>query len=247
MVPHSPEQEAAVRNVHGLRVGGSVQASLSGRVRSALLWRLTGLALRLGCAIETPSRAHGYTLLELTVVLALSITMGAVAIPQLFTVVDEMRAAAAARYVATRLQQSRMEAIARSADVGWRFVSGQGGYAYTPFIDGNGNGIRTRDIQDGNDPPIGAVERVADRFAGVDFGILPGLPPIDIGAALPGTDPIKLASSNILTFTALGTSSSGSLYVRGRRQAQYVIRVLGETGRVHVLKFDPGTRTWKPV
>jgi type II secretory pathway pseudopilin PulG len=247
MLPRSPEQEGGVRNVHGLRVGGSVQRSLRGRVRSTFRCWPTSPALRLCWSVEARSPDHGYTPLELMVVLALSLTMGAVAVPQLFTVVDEVRAAGAARYVAARLQQSRMEAIARSADVGWRFVTTQSGYAYTPYIDGNGNGIRTRDIQEGHDPPIGAVERVADRFAGVDFGVLPGLPPIDAGAALPGTDPIELASSNILTFTALGTSSSGSLYVRGRRNAQYVIRVLGETGRVHVLKFDPGTRTWRPV
>ena len=73
------------------------------------------------------------------------------------------------------------------------------------------------------------------------------LPAVDAGGTPPGTDPIKLGSSNILTFTALGTSSSGSLYVRGRRNAQYVIRILGETGRVRVLKFDSRAQQWKPA
>ncbi len=103
------------------------------------------------------------------------------------------------------------------------------------------------DIQKGTDPPIGVVERLTDHFAGVDFGVAPGLPPPDSGATPPGTDPIHLGSGNILTFTALGTSSSGSLYVKGPRYAQYVIRILGETGRVRILKFDPRTKKWKPA
>jgi hypothetical protein len=45
----------------------------------------------------------------------------------------------------------------------------------------------------------------------------------------------------------MGTSSTGSLYIRGRGTAQYVIRVMGETGRVHVLKFNARTRQWKPL
>jgi type II secretory pathway pseudopilin PulG len=191
--------------------------------------------------------SSGYTLVELLFALVLSLTLGAVAAPQLLAAVDDVRAAGAVRYLATKLQQARMEAIARSADVGWQFVAREGGYTYAPYVDGNGNGIRTRDIQSGIDPPIGVVDRLADHFAGVDFGVGPGLPPPDRGGAAPGTDPIKLGSSNILTFSALGTSSSGSLYVRGRRDAQFVVRILGETGRVRVLKFDPRTQTWKPA
>jgi hypothetical protein len=140
-----------------------------------------------------------------------------------------------------------MEAIVRAADVGWQFVASEGGYTYTPYIDGNGNGIRTRDIQAGTDRPIGAIERLAVHFTGVAFGVVEGLPAVEPGGTPPGTDPIKLGASNILTFTALGTSSSGSLYVRGRRNVQYVIRILGETGRVRVLKFDPRAHQWKPA
>ena len=98
-----------------------------------------------------------------------------------------------------------------------QFVQTSRGYAYEVYVDGNGNGVRTRDIQRGEDQRIGSVEHLSDHFAGVDFGVLPGLPPVDAGSAAPGTDPIKLGASSILTFTPLGTSSSGSLYLRGRR------------------------------
>ena len=95
--------------------------------------------------------------------------------------------------------------------------------------------------------PIGRARRHPRRpFAGVDFGALPGLPPVDPGGTPPGTDPIRLGSGNILTFTPLGTASTGSLYVRGRRNSQYVIRIIGETGKTRVLKFDLVSQEWKP-
>ena len=115
------------------------------------------------------------------------------------------------------------------------------------FQDGNGNGVRTRDIQRGADRQIQAPERLRDQFTGIDFGTLPGLPPIDPAGSPPGDDPIRLGSSDILTFSALGTSSSGSLYIRGRRTAQYVIRILGESGKTRLLKFDSNARQWKPL
>jgi len=160
--------------------------------------------------------------------------------------VDEVRTAGAVRYLSTRLQRARLDSVVRSTDVGLQFVGAGGGYTVGIYRDGNGNGIRSRDIQRGVDPLIGALERLPDLFAGVDFGALPGLPPVDPGGTPPGTDPIRLGSSNILTFTPLGTASTGSLYVRGRRNIQYVVRIVGETGKTRVLKFDAVSQQWKP-
>jgi prepilin-type N-terminal cleavage/methylation domain-containing protein len=189
----------------------------------------------------------GYSLPELLVVTALIGTVSAVAIPGLLAGIDESRAIGAARYVATRLQQARMEAVARSADVGIRFVEEAGTFSYTTYVDGNGNGVRTADILRAIDPPIRPAERLRDLFSGVDFGVLPALPAVESGGAPPGGDPVKFGAANILTFTPAGTSSSGSLYVLGRKGAQYVVRIFGETGKTRVLKFDPRARRWKPL
>jgi len=131
--------------------------------------------------------------------------------------------------------------------VALRFVNTPDGYAFGVYVDGNRNGVRTTEIQRGIDREMMPLERLTGLFVGVDFGVLPGLPPVDPGSPPPGTDPIKLGASNILTFVPVGTSSSGSLYIRGRRGAQYVLRVFGQTGRTHVLKYDPGARRWKPL
>jgi type II secretory pathway pseudopilin PulG len=186
----------------------------------------------------------GYTIVELVFALGLAATLGSVAVPQMLVGLDDLRTAAAARHIAARLQRVRMDAVVRSADVGMRFTTDVAGYSYAVYVDGNRNGVRTLDIQLGTDMQLVPPERLFDQFPGVDFGALPGLPAADAGGTPPGTDPIRLGSSNLATFTASGTSSSGSLYVRGRHNAQYVVRIYGQTGKTRVLKFDVRSCQW---
>jgi hypothetical protein len=191
--------------------------------------------------------AAGYSLLEMTFALGLTTTLGGIAIPQMLAGIDDYRTAGAVRYMSTRIGRVRMEALARSANVALRFSTTPAGFSYTTYVDGNGDGVKTHDISQSIDWALGLPEHLSDNFAGIDFGTLPGLPAVDSSSSPPGTDPIKLGSSNMLSFSPMGTSSTGSLYIRGRGTAQYVIRVMGETGRVHVLRFNTRTRQWKPL
>ena len=188
----------------------------------------------------------GYSLIELLFVMSATATASGIAIPPLLTALDEYRTAGAVRYISTRMQRTRMEAVKRSANVAMQFVQVGVGFSYGTYIDGNGDGVRTEDIKNGIDRPLGTIERVPDNFSGVDFGVLPGLPAVESGTPPPGTDPIRLGSSNLLSYSPTGSSSSGSVYIVGRSKAQYVIRVMGDTGRTRVLRFDARTRQWKP-
>jgi hypothetical protein len=189
----------------------------------------------------------GYSLIELLFVMSAAAAAGGIAVPPLMAALDDYRTAGAVRYISTRIQRTRMEAVSRSTNTAMQFVQAGTGYSYGVYVDGNGDGVRTPDIQRGIDRRLGAIEHVPDNYDGVDFGVLPGLPPVDPGSPAPGTDPIKLGSSNLLSYSAIGTSSSGSVYVLGHSKAQYVIRILGDTGRVRVLKFDPRSRQWKAL
>jgi hypothetical protein len=51
----------------------------------------------------------------------------------------------------------------------------------------------------------------------------------------------------LMSFTPTGTSSSRTLYVRGRDGSQYAVRVLGATGRTRVLRYVSATRAWIEV
>jgi type II secretory pathway pseudopilin PulG len=189
----------------------------------------------------------GYSLLELMAAMALSVTLTAAAIPQFLTALDDVRSNGAVHHISARLQRARMDALVRSATVGVQFTQTASGYSYAVYVDGNRNGVLTRDIQHGVDRLLTAAERLPDQFTGVEFGAIPGLPAVDPGGTPPGTDPIRLGAGNIASFSATGTSSSGTVYIRSRRDAQYAVRIFGETGRTRMLKFDPRTRLWKQL
>jgi uncharacterized protein (DUF2141 family) len=180
-------------------------------------------------------------------VLGLAMTLSAVAIPQFLTGLDESRTAGAAHYLSTRFQRARMEAVVRSAAVAVLFTQDSAGYSYAVYVDGNGNGVLARDIDRGVDRRIGAVERLSEQFTGVDFGAISGLPAIDPGTAPPGADPIRLGSGNSASFAAAGTSTSGTVYIRGRGGSQYAVRIFGDTGKTRRLRFDRAARQWKPL
>jgi hypothetical protein len=169
-----------------------------------------------------------------------------IAVPGLLNGLDELRARGAARYISTRLQQIRMEAVMRSASAAFRVSSEDGEFAYAAYVDGNRDGVRTLDIQRGLDRQIQAAERLPQQFSGVDFGTLPDLPSIDAATAPPGADPIRLGAGNMAVFTPHGTATPGTLYIRRRGTSQFAVRIFGETGKTRVFRFDAGSHTWKP-
>jgi type II secretory pathway pseudopilin PulG len=185
-----------------------------------------------------------FSLVELMFALGIAATFAMSTMLSTRSHLDELRTSAAARYVAARLQQARTRAVLRGRDTAVR-VSGASGYIITTYEDGNGNGVLTADITAGVDVPVSPAERLPEQFPGVDFGARPGLPGAE-GATAPGTDPIRTGTADGVTFTADGTSSSGSLYVLGRGGTQSVVRIYGETGRTRLLRFYPVAGTWAP-
>ena len=129
---------------------------------------------------------------------------------------------------------------------GLRFEAASPDYRITAVADGNGNGLRTSEIQRGIDRTLGEAERLDMHFAGVAFGILSGVPDAD-GQPANGADGVRFGASKLLSMNPDGTASSGTLYVHGRERAQYAVRVLGTTGRVRILKFDFVKGRWGDV
>jgi type II secretory pathway pseudopilin PulG len=197
--------------------------------------------------VNRVTTSRGYSLLELVFVSGIAVTLSGIAVPPLLTAMDDVRAAGATRYISARFQRARIEAVLRSAEVALQFTQSPSGYAYAVYVDGNRNGLLTREIQRGIDRLIGAPERLSDQFPGVDFGAIPGLPPVDPGGTAPGSDPIRLGAGSFASFSAKGTSSTGTVYIRSQRDAQYAVRIFGETGKTRMLKFDRRARQWIPL
>jgi len=171
----------------------------------------------------------------LTAVAAVITTLACVALAQSMAGLDHSRGHAAARYLASRLALARTQAVARGAAVGLRFDQVPGGFVFSVFLDGNGNGVRTADTQSGVDSPIEPATSLFEQFPGVDIGLTPNSP---------GTDPVQLGQTNLLTFTPPGTATAGTIYIRDREGTQWAVRVLGSTGRTRVLRYDPRTKGW---
>lgn len=183
------------------------------------------------------------SLIELLFVLGVAATLVSTGVAQWTTSVDSIRASAAARHVVARLQQVRVRAITRNRATGLRISTDPRGFILSSYEDGNDNGVLAADISSGADLRIAPDERLSDQYPGVDFGTLPGLPGAD-GSAAPGTDPIRVGASDAVTFTPNGTATSGSLYIRGRGQRQFVVRIYGETGRTRVLEYSIRQSLW---
>lgn len=185
---------------------------------------------------------RGTTILEALFAMSVAVTATTMAVPFIGGVLDDVRTAAAARYVAGRIGSARLDAVKRSDAVALRFEAAEGGYRFAVVGDGNGNGVRTADIQAGVDEQLTPFERLEDRFPGVRFELGAGVPDAD-GRAGTGTDGVRVGTARILTMSSDGTATSGTLYIRGHR-GQFAVRVLGATGRTRMLQYQSGSRSW---
>jgi prepilin-type N-terminal cleavage/methylation domain-containing protein len=185
-----------------------------------------------------PARARaadGYTLVELLFVAAVIAVLTAVAVPQLTAGIEHTRTRGAARYLASRLALARAQAVARSANVALLFTAADSTFLVSTYVDGNGDGVRTRDITAGVDTLVGTQVRLSSLFPRVTLFL---------------NDPAVTSTfdlSALMSFSPLGTASSRTLYLRGADGSQYAVRVLGATGRTRVLRLVTSSGAWVEV
>ena len=180
-------------------------------------------------------RAAGYTIVELMFAAVAIAVVAAAAVPQLTAAVEHSRTVGAARYLAGRLALARAQAVARSANVALLFTARDGAFVVGMYADGNGDGVRTRDISASVDPLVAPLAQLSDLFPHVELFL---------------NDPAVTTTfdtSALMSFSPLGTASSRTLYLRGADGSQYSVRVLGATGRTRVLRYVAAARTWVEV
>ena len=165
------------------------------------------------------SCTQGFTLLELVFALGLAAMMATITVPYVLAGVDNARARAAARYLAGRFALARALAVSRGTNVGVRFETVGDSVIVAAYADGDEDGVRTADIESGVDRALERPVRLADLFPAV-------------------TCTLVLGAGDIMAFTPTGTSSSGTVSIRGREGSQYAVRVFGPTARTRVLRFD---------
>ena len=186
----------------------------------------------------------GTSLIELTLALAIVSLTAVMSAPVLAGAADAGRAREAAQFLAAQCRGARMEAIARNTTASLVFDLASARWRFRRCVDGNGNGMRRADITTGRDTCLTSTD-VANLFFGVRLEVPTGLPDPDGGTLTSGA--VRFGSSDIASFSSVGTASAGTVYLRSDRGAQYAIRVAGTTGRVRVLRYDSASRRWSEV
>lgn len=193
-----------------------------------------------------PTRERGLAIVDLVCATGVMAIVGAIAVPSIGAWLDRDRARLSARYLAGKLHQARMEAVTRNAEVAVRFGDAADGYPFQFFVDGNGNGVLERDIADGVDTPVLGADRLEDHFRSVTLRVVESVPGVDASEVVDaGSDPLRIGRSRLVSFSPLGTCTSGSIFVAGRTSPQAAVRMLGVTGRLRVLWFDRASRSWR--
>jgi len=192
-------------------------------------------------------RSGGYSVAELVAVLAIAAALTALVAPGLFQLSAAQAVRSSAAEVRAALFLARALAIKRSRNVGVKFSRNGNRYEWALYGDGNGNGVRTAEIANGVDPSLGITMQWSRND--VLPGIMKGIPVPDPGS--PGNyldrpdDPIRFNASDICSFSALGESTPGSIYLWDGRDRMAVVRVYGRTAKVRTLFYRRGEKEWK--
>ncbi len=189
---------------------------------------------------------RGAALIDVLAATGLCVVMATIAVPVAGRSLDRDRVRVGAQLVAASAQRARLEAFKRGMTVAMRVEVLDGGAAVQLFRDGNGNGVLQRDIDRGVDLPLAPATRVSVHARDVSWRINQVVTDVSgAGELAAGADPVRIGNTSLVSFSPLGSSTSGSLYVAGLQGAQMAIRIFGGTGRVRVLVFDAQARQWR--
>jgi type II secretory pathway pseudopilin PulG len=195
------------------------------------------------------SHEKGFQLAELIVSLAVLVLILLLGAPSLLQATGDMRLRLAAYELVGVLRLARASAVRLDANVAVKFrTATDGTVTFTLYRDGDGDGVLTKDIDAGVDRPLGAPRRLANLGRGVGFGFPPGPAPADPGSPghrLDVSDPIRFNSSDLASFSALGTSTPGSLYLTDGVGRLMAVRVANRAGKVRVLTWVAERRIWR--
>lgn len=189
----------------------------------------------------------GAALIDIVVASALCVVMTAIAIPVVGGTLERERTIVGAQYLAGQLLRARLDSLTRARSVAVRLELVGDRTQLQLFADGNGNGVLQRDIDRGIDLPLAPLEWLDDQARDISLRVNQTITDVAGAATIaPGDDPLRIGNTALLTFSPLGSATSGTLYVAAHRGPQMAIRVFGATGRVRVLMFDAHTRQWHP-
>jgi prepilin-type N-terminal cleavage/methylation domain-containing protein len=192
---------------------------------------------------------RGFSLVELLAVMLLMGVVLVITLPTLASMRMAGRVAAGARELAMTLHALRWKSVAHNRNHGLLFDRSGDGWVWFEVRDGNGNGLRSAELRAGIDDTISGPHRLEDRDPLIGLGFppaarLPNIPPRS-GAIGALHDPVKFGRSDLVSFSPLGSASSGTIYLTDGRHMLYAVVLFGPTARVRVWRLDLREGQWK--
>jgi len=191
---------------------------------------------------------RGFALNELLIGMMILGTLLSIIVPTVLQLRQSVSIRSAVHETSVAFYRARSYAISRNRNVGVKFRQTAIGWEWALYADGNGNGVRTSEIVSGVDPYLGALYpwNRNDVLPGIMTGIRvpdPGSP----GSYLDRIDdPIRFNNSDICSFSPMGESTPGSVYLWDSHDRMAVVRVFGRTAKIRTLYYRRGERGWTP-
>ncbi|MCL4810206.1 MAG: prepilin-type N-terminal cleavage/methylation domain-containing protein, partial [Thermoanaerobaculia bacterium] len=165
--------------------------------------------------MPTPRRStRGLSLPELLTTLAILSIGAGLSAAALHAYVGMATLRAATHEVATVFNMARARAIHRGAYCGVKWVARDGDLTLQVHQDGDGDGVRSDDIDRGVDPLVFGPLSVKSRWPKVTVAFIPGFLARDPSGNPVGdlSDPVRFGRSDIASFSPFGDCSPGSVW-----------------------------------
>ena len=98
--------------------------------------------------------ARGVALVDVLAAMGLSVVIAAVAVPVIGGTLEREHTLIGAHYLSAQVQRARLESLKRAVAVAVRLEELDGRASVQLFADGNGNGVRQKDINRRIDPAL---------------------------------------------------------------------------------------------
>ncbi len=190
---------------------------------------------------------RGFTLIEFLIVVAIVGLMIAITLPSFGRMRRHAALKAAAAELRTQFHQARSRAIAHNVNCGIKFLLLAGEWHFAIYEDGDGDGVRNDDIKSGKDRLIARPRVALPTSNAVTIGLLDiAIKDPDGDLLSPSKSPVVFNTSTICSFSPLGQSTPGTIYLTDRTRGDlYAVRVFGTSAKIRVLRYLRETGKWR--
>jgi prepilin-type N-terminal cleavage/methylation domain-containing protein len=185
-------------------------------------------------------RDRGFSLVEVLVAVAIVLAMAAAALPVFRAQFADAHLVGAGQQFKSQFRLAHSAAVRAGVYTAIRFERRDDGtFWYAVYQDGDGDGVRSADIEAGEDRLVSGPFPLTGGAPGVSVAINPHVPALPPEHGELSGDPVRFGPSDILSFSPVGTATPGTFYLAGD-SAQAAVRVTGGSARVRLMVWRGG-------